>query len=127
MKIQYFTEKNPLERGLYRWRVVYRNPKDEFKITDVTPFKLYPRKDAEAIAKLLNEAVDRHEELNEIPTGDSKRMLAVKHIDPNDWLESQKALDVLSTWLGVTERLVENMNGGLIDKKQACGLSTTCQ
>lgn len=116
IKITYFALKDPEKMSSPYWQVGYRNPKDRYHFIPVAPYKHYTKGDSHALAELLNEAVKRHSDLNDIPEGNSNTLLGVNVFDPNDASESQKSLDILSTWLSSTERLCEHMKGTLIDK-----------
>lgn len=116
IKITYFAQNDPEKSAAPYWQVGYLNPQDRYHFIPVTPYRHYSKHDSHELADLINEAVKRYVDINEIPAGDSNDLLGVNTIDPNDETESQKSLDILSSWLSTTERLHEHMKGSLIEK-----------
>jgi len=115
IKISYVIQNDPKKLSSPYWQVGYRDPNDRYRFVPVN-YTHYSKGMAQALAELLNEAVKRYIDINDIPKGDSNMLLGVNVFDPNDTSESQKSLDILSTWLSSTERLREHMKGTLVDK-----------
>lgn len=113
--IKYFSKKDPDRQSAPYWQVGYNDHGNKFKFSAVS-FTHYSKSEADLVVMLLNDAVKRYNEINQIPEGDSAKLLGVNIIDPNDNAESQHALDILSSWLSITERLHEVMKGSLIGK-----------
>lgn len=115
IEISYIIQNDPKKLSSPYWQVGYRDPNDRYRFVPVN-YTHYSKGMAQALAELLNEAVKRYIDINDIPKGDSNMLLGVNVFDPNDTSESQKSLDILSTWLSSTERLREHMKGTLVDK-----------
>jgi len=114
IEISYIIQNDPKKLSSPYWQVGYRDPNDRYRFVPVN-YTHYSKGMAQALAELLNEAVKRID-INDTPKGDSNKLLGVNVFDPNDTSESQKSLDILSTWLSSTERLREHMKGTLVDK-----------
>ena len=116
IRVKYYAKKDPKKLSSPYWQVGYQDPSDRYRFIPCLPYNHYTTYESSQIAELLNNAVTQHVEMNHIPVGNSDDLLSVKVIDPNDGTESQKSLDILSGWLGTTDRLREVMKGTLIER-----------
>jgi len=70
---------------------------------------------SERIAKAINEAIDEHLRLNEMPEA-KYGLLGPDVFDPNDPLEGEERRSRMALWLANTERLEELSKGPWMDK-----------